>query len=275
MNIATIIGIVFGMGILSWATFMSTSNVIIFLNLPSLAIVLGGTTAATFICFPLKDVLRVFKLFLIALKREELPMGNYINAVVFLAKQATQKGQIRLEKELSSIENYFLQDGIQMLVDGYSKDEIKNIMDTRIQNTYEQEMAGVNILRTMAKFSPGFGIIGTLIGLISMMQSMGSDLDNLGPAMATALVTTLYGIFLANMFFQPFAIKVEKRVDERIMLMCIIRDGVMFIKDKTPATIVMEKLKAYLPPRKWASIKSTPKVKSKAKAKAKPKASKG
>ncbi|CAN2046958.1 chemotaxis protein MotA [Candidatus Magnetomoraceae bacterium gMMP-13] len=275
MNIATIIGIVFGMGILSWATFMSTSNVMIFLNLPSLAIVLGGTTAATFICFPLKDVLRVFKLFLIALKREELPMGNYINAVVFLAKQATQKGQIRLEKELSSIENYFLQDGIQMLVDGYSKDEIKNIMDTRIQNTYEQEMAGVNILRTMAKFSPGFGIIGTLIGLISMMQSMGSDLDNLGPAMATALVTTLYGIFLANMFFQPFAIKVEKRVDERIMLMCIIRDGVMFIKDKTPATIVMEKLKAYLPPRKWASIKSTPKVKSKAKAKAKPKASKG
>lgn len=96
MNIATVVGIIFGLAILSFATFTSTDSIRIFFNPPGIAIVLGGTIAATFICFPLKEVLRVFQVFLIALKREELPIGNYISEIVYLAKKVTTKGTIRL-----------------------------------------------------------------------------------------------------------------------------------------------------------------------------------
>ncbi len=255
MNIATVIGIISGLGILSFATYMSTDSIMAFVNFPGFSIVLGGTIAATFICYPLKEVLLVFKVFIAALQREELPTGNYIAELVFLAKKASAKGKIHLEKELSGIENYFLQDGLQMLVDGYGKEEIREIMDVRIQNTCEQEMATAGIVRTMARLAPAFGIIGTLIGLISMMQAMGGDIESIGPGMATALTTTLYGILLANMIFLPIAVKVENRINERVILMSVIRDGILYIREKTPAAIVLHKLKSYLPPRRWSSIK--------------------
>ena len=255
MNIATVIGILFGVGILSFATYEATSNLRVFINLPGLAIVLGGTIASTFMCYPLKEVMRVFSVFFSALKREELPIGNYIHELVYLANELLMKGKVHIEKQLTDIENIFLQDAMQMLIDGYSREEIREILDTRIQQTYEQEMSSAGIFRTMAKFSPAFGLIGTLIGLISMMQTMSTNVKLVGPAMAVALTATLYGILCAYMLFLPIAVKVEKRVEERIILMSVIRDGILFMKDKTPAAIVLDKLKAYLPPRRWASIK--------------------
>jgi len=234
---------------------MSTATPAVFINLPGLAIVLGGTAAATLICFPLKEVMRVLRTFLMALGREELPIGVYINGLVELARTASAKGTIHLERTLPGIENQFLKQGVQFLVDGYSRKEIQEILDTSIEQHYEQEMSSAGVYRTMAKLAPAFGIIGTLIGLIGMMQSMEADIRGLGPAMSTALTTTLYGVFLANAIFLPIAIKVEKRIEERVVLMSVIRDGILFINDRTPAPIVLDKLKAYLPPRRWHSLK--------------------
>ena len=258
MNIATIFGIIFGVAVLVTATVMSTATPMVFINYPGLAIVVGGTAAATCICYPLKEVMRVMSVFVLALGREELPIGNYIDELVRLAKTASQKGAIALEKALPGMENEFLRSAVQMLVDGYSREEIEEILETRIQQHYEQEMSSAGIYRTMAKLAPAFGITGTLIGLISMMQSMQGDVKALGPAMAVALTTTLYGVLLANMICLPIAIKVEKRIEERVILMSVIRDGILFINDKTPAAIVLDKLKAYLPPRRWHSIKTRP-----------------
>lgn len=254
MNIATIIGILVGIGVLGSATYFSTASTLVFLNFPGLAIVLGGTTAATLICYPMKEVARVLQLFFLALGREELPMADYVRALVTLAHDASTKGKVSLEKRLPGIENEYLKDALQMVVDGYTRDEMREILDTRIQQTYEQETSSAGIYRTMSRLSPAFGIIGTLIGLIAMMQAMGADLKEIGPAMATALTTTLYGILLANMVFLPIAVKVEKRIEERVILMSLIRDGVLFIRDKAPAAIVLDKLKAYLPPQRWGSI---------------------
>ncbi|CCO22989.1 motility protein A [Maridesulfovibrio hydrothermalis] len=256
MNIATIIGILFGVAILVAATYASTDSVEVFINLPGIAIVGGGTIASTFICYPLREVMRVLKVFMMAMGADELPLENYIKVIVGLSKQVATKGEAHLEGSLKNIENDFLREGLQMLVDGYSKEEIKEILDNRIQQYHEQEYSAAGIYRTMATLSPAFGIIGTLIGLIAMMQGMGSDIGAIGPAMATALTTTLYGALFANMFFMPIAIKVEKRIDEITLLMQVIRDGILFIKDKTPSAIVMDKLKGYLPPRKWASVKA-------------------
>lgn len=256
MNIATLIGIIAGMTILSVATWFSTSTPMVFVNLPGLAIVLGGSLAATFICYPLREVMRVFQVFLLALGREELPIGAYIDALVAIAKKASAQGTVSLEQTLPGIENEFLRSAVQMLVDGYSREEIREILDTRIQQHYEQEMGSAGIYRTMARFGPAFGIIGTLIGLIGMMQAMQGDIHSIGPSMATALTTTLYGVLLSNMIFLPIAIKVEKRIEERVILMTVIRDGILFIYDRAPAAIVLDKLKAYLPPRRWSSVRA-------------------
>jgi chemotaxis protein MotA len=258
MNIATVLGFVAGLLILAVATFFSTSNVWVFLNPAGLAIVFGGTAAATFICYPVKEVGRTINAFLLALSREELPIGMYIDELVRLAKQASARGAVSLEASLPGMDNFFLRHAVQMLVDGYSRDEINRILDTRIEQHYEQEMSSAGIFRTMARLAPAFGIIGTLIGLIGMMQSMGGDIRALGPAMATALTTTLYGVLFANMLFLPIAIKVEKRIEERVLLMTVIRDGILYIHDRAPAGIVLDKLRAYLPPRRWASIQARP-----------------
>ncbi len=260
MNPATILGILCGMAVLAWATLFSTENAAVFLNLPGLAMVLGGVTAATFICYPLKEVMRVFRAFLLALKREELPIGDYVGGLVELAHKASSQGQIALERELPGIENEFLQVALQMLVDGYGRQEMEAILNTRIEQTYDWEMSSAGIFRTMARLAPAFGIIGTLIGLIAMLQSMAVDVALLGPGMAVALTTTLYGILLANLVFLPIAIKVEKRIEERIVLMSVIRDGVLYLKDRTPAGVVLAKLKAYLPARRWASIRKGERV---------------
>jgi len=254
VNIATVIGIVFGIVILAFATFLSTDSAGVFINIPGLAIVLGGTLASTFICFPLKEVMRVSNTFLIALRHEELPADLYIEEIVRMSRQAAAWGRIMPETELPGVENAFLQDAVQMLKDGYSREEIQEILDTRIEQTYQQELSSAGIYRTMAKLSPAYGIIGTLIGLIGMMQSMSLGLGNLGAHMAVALTTTLYGILLANLIFLPIAIKVEKRIEERVTLMCVIRDGVLFLKDKTPTPVVLDKLKAYLPQRRFEAL---------------------
>lgn len=255
MNIATVFGFIFGIGILCVATYFSTEDVMVFINLPGIAIVLGGTLAATFICYPLREVMRMLKVFLMALGAEELPIGNYISECVYLSDVASKKGEAHLEKMLKGIDNEFLSNGLQMLVDGYSKDEIKEILDNRIHQYYEQETSAAGIYRTMSKFAPAFGIIGTLIGLIAMMQAMSGDMSQIGQGMATALTTTLYGALFANLFFLPIAIKVEKRIEQIVIMMSVIRDGILFIKDKTPSPIVLDKLKGYLPPRRWESIK--------------------
>lgn len=253
MNIATIFGIIAGIFVLCAATFAATDSAAVFLNGPGLAIVLGGTIAATFICYPLREVARVMGLFVTAFSAEELPIGDYIKDIVAISKKAA-KGEVELEKAIKSTDNEFLRDGLQMLVDGYSKDELEEILNNRIQQYHDQELNAAGIYRTMASLSPAFGIIGTLIGLIAMMQTMGDDVGRIGPAMATALTTTLYGALFANMLYTPIATKVERRVEERAILMCVIRDGILFIKDKTPAPIILDKLKGYLPPRKWSSI---------------------
>ncbi len=256
MNAATIIGFIFGVVVLVYATYSSTETIIVFLNLPGLAIVLGGTFAATFVCYPLRAVLRVIRLFGRALRREELPIGYYIREIVYLAKQASRQGRLKLELEVRATENYFLQAGLQMLVDGYPPEEMEMVLRTRIENTYRHDMAQAQILRTTAKFSPAFGIIGTLIGLIAMMQSMGGgSFEQIGTGMAVALVTTLYGLLLANLVFLPIAVKVESSIEERVLLMNIITEGLLLIQSKMPAEMILDRLKAYLPPRRWASIR--------------------
>ncbi|GAB6040939.1 motility protein A [Endothiovibrio diazotrophicus] len=254
MNIATLLGMISGVAILAWAIFSATGEAGIFLYPQGIAIVLGGVIAATFICYPLRQVLGVFNTFAKVLGREDLPVASYIGEIHYLAQQAVAGGAIKLEKELQGVENYFLKDGLRMLVDRYPEEKLRSIMETSILNARNREQAEADILRTMAKLSPAFGMVGTLIGLIVMFKGMSGGLEAVGPGMATAMMTTFYGLLLAYLLFLPIAVKLERRIEERVVLMTVIMEGLVLVSKKTPPDLVMDELKAYLPPGRWQDI---------------------
>ena len=253
MNRSTLIGALVGFVVLTIAIFLQTRtagiSIFVFWNFLSLLIVLGGVIAATFIAYPFADVLSVMKGFRLAITRDELPVGDYIRG-----------GSARLAGAAEEADNYFLEDGLRMVIDKYPPEEIREIMTSQINHTYHREMGEARIFRTMAKLSPAFGVVGTLIGLVIMMQGLDPTdtamlMKSLGSGMATALLTTFYGVLLSNLIFFPIAVKVEKRTEEKMILMNIIMEGTLLILEKMPPSLVQDRLKAFLPPRKWASIK--------------------
>lgn len=257
MDIATLLGFLSGMGLIGWAiwSYAQEQAVNMFFSIPSLAIVLGGTIAATMLSFPLKEVLRIFGIMRVVFKKERESMAPFIDEIVDLASTA-RTSMKELEQSTSGIPHPFLRDGIQMVVDGYNEPELRDIMTTRIENRAKRERGEANVLKTMGKFSPAFGMIGTLIGLVVMLYSMGQGATadaaaQLGIGMGAALITTFYGVLLANLFFNPMAEKFESRIRKENTLQLMLIEGTVQILHRKHPLIVREKLNSFIPPREW------------------------
>lgn len=248
---ASIIGIICALAILALATFLSTSSMGVFLNVPGLAIVIGGTFASAFISYPMGDVLKIFISFLSSFgnkaKKSSQDFDTFIDELADLARRAQGTGRFNLVKNIPGEAGAFLNKIVEMLSKGYATEEMREILDTELEQTFDEEMAKAAIPRTMAKLSPAYGIIGTLIGLIGMMQTMGGSLGELGQHMAVALTTTLYGILLANLFFLPMAVRMENILENRMAILRLIRDGGLMIRERASPLAIEEKLKAYKP----------------------------
>lgn len=254
MSPTTVLGIVAGTAILVLSIIAGAQGATsFFINKSGLAIVLGGTIAATCISFPLKEVIRIFSVLKIVFSKEDIHPERYVLQISSLAAVA-RKGIAALEKELENIDHPFLRDGVQMIVDGLSAEEIRDIMETRNENRILREQAEARVFRAMARFSPAFGMLGTLIGLIGMLANMGGGaMHRLGPSMAVALVTTFYGLLLANLVFNPMAEKMERRTEDEISLRTLIIEGILMLHDRKHPYLVEEKLNSFLPPRRWVS----------------------
>lgn len=247
MNPSTLIGIVSGFGLVFGAIFLSSNHAADYFNLPSLLLVLGGTIAATLISYPLHEVLRVFGVFTIVLRNERLYAERDIIELVEVAKLKFQ-GQInRADEKLSGIKNPFLRTGVQMVLDGASIDDITTLLQWRIGRMRARERAEAQIFRTMAAFAPAFGMLGTLLGLINMLHAMdAAHFAAIGANMALALVTTLYGILLSNMIFKPIALKLERRTEQRVMLMNMMVEGVMLMQQQRSPAFIRETLQSFM-----------------------------
>lgn len=218
-----------------------------FLNLPGLLLVVGGTVAATLVSYPLHEVLRVFRVFGIVLKNERLYAERDINELVEVSKLKFQ-GQIgRADEKLNRIKNPFLRSGMQMVLDGASSEDLITLMQWRIARMRARERAEAQIFRTMATFAPAFGMLGTLLGLINMLSAMDADqFGAIGTNMALALITTLYGILLSNMLFKPIALKLERRTEQRVMLMNMMVEGVLLMQEERSPAFIRETLGSFL-----------------------------
>jgi len=249
MNIATLIGIVLGLGLVFGSIYHEAGTLDYFLNLPGFAIVFGGTLAATFVSYPIHDVFSVFRNIFLVMKREPPRLQIFIRHILYLVKTAKSEPMKDLEKEIPYIGNLFLKDAVQMLADGYAVDEINEILEERITYKMERETAEADVFRSMARFAPAFGMVGTLIGLILLLVNLSATgLDNLGSGMALALVTTFYGVLLSNLLFKPFAIKLERRTKEQILMMQMIKDSMIMIAEQWSPGMVEDYLNSFIKP---------------------------
>src|SRR6056297_1971022 len=244
MNLSTVIGVITGLVLVVGAIFLG-GNFIIFLSLQSIMIVLGGTIAGTFVSFSLSDLKKIPSLLKITFTNSTIDSDGIIKVLVELAQKARREGLLTLEQDIQEIDDPFLEKGIQLVVDGTEPELVKDIMETKLAYMENRHSKGKSILSQMGALSPAFGMIGTLIGLIQMLSQL-DDPSQLGSGMAVALITTLYGAFLANLFFIPLANKLKIKSQEEVLIRELMIEGILSIQAGENPRIIEEKLKAFL-----------------------------
>lgn len=246
MDITTILGLVLGAGFIIWSILLS-GELSWFFDAPSIVITVGGAIAAYLISFPIADVLGIGKVFGKTLKGVDFEVDGIIKKIIELANIARKDGLLALEEAVSEINDDFLKRGVMLIVDGTDPDLVKTIMETEIENLASRHSKGKNMFETLGAMSPAYGMIGTLIGLVIMLQNL-DDPSSIGPAMGVALLTTFYGSVLANLFFIPTANKLQNRSTEEVLVRSIMVEGLLSIQAGENPRIIEEKLKVFLSP---------------------------
>jgi len=247
MDIATILGVISAFGLVWIAIFMG-GGIQLFINIPALMIVVGGTLGATMINYPLRDVFGVFKVVKKALFARNTSVAELIKRFMAFAQKSRKEGILALEADIKEVNDEFLKKGVQLAIDGLEPQEISDILETEVEFVRSRHQLGAEIFSTMGTFSPALGMIGTLIGLVQMLQTM-DDPSRIGPAMAIALLTTFYGTLLANLLFLPVAGKLKTRSKQEVLVKQMILEGVISIQSGDNHRVVEQKLKAFIAPK--------------------------
>jgi len=257
MDIATIVGITLGfIVIVSAIVGGSGGSWQIFFNAPSLAITIGGMLCATLIHFSLPQFLGIFSVVKKTIITKIPPPSELIQKMVNFAAINRRDGALALEQEISKIDDLFFIKGLQMLVDGQDAEVIRELMSLEIQHLQDRHSTGKKILEFMGAAAPAFGMIGTLIGLVQMLTDL-SDPEGIGAGMATALLTTFYGAFAANLIFIPLAGKLGIYSKAETTAMEMTAEGIFAIAQGDSPTAVREKMQAFISQSRREEVKAT------------------
>ena len=218
-----------------------------FLHAPSTLIVLGVTLASGFIAVKLKNFITSFRAFSVILSPPVLDPAEAIDTIVQLANTARKEGVLALEESAANMGDQFLKKGVMLIVDGTDPELVKGIMETELGYTDERHGTVIGFYESLAAYAPSWGMIGTMIGLILMLQEL-DDPSAIGPAMAIALITTFYGCILANFLFNPIASKLKDISKEEILFRTVMVEGMLSIQAGENPRIIEEKLKSFLAP---------------------------
>lgn len=246
MDIATIIGFVLG-SVFIVTSMSMVGNLEWFWSTSSVMITIGGTICATMINYPLSKFFNAFRTLKHIFQVRQLEPGEVIHKIIELANIARKEGLLALEEAADEIGDDFLKKGVLLIVDGTDPELVRNILETELIFIEGRHKESQGIFETMGVLAPAFGMIGTLIGLIAMLQQL-DDPSTLGPAMGVALITTFYGSLLANFIFIPTAGKLKTRSSEEILLKEVMIEGLLSIQAGENPRIIEEKLKAFLSP---------------------------
>lgn len=250
---SAVIGLASGFVLLIWSI-MSSGDIKSFLDPASIAVTLGGSTAALFISFPQKDLMKVPKILKMLVNKPEQDRVRLITTFSELARKARRDGLLALEDDLSNMDDEFLTSGLQMVVDGIEPDIIREILTLKMETTERRHRMGQSIFTKWGELAPAFGMLGTLIGLVVMLANL-QDASSIGSGMAVALITTFYGSLLANLIFIPVASNLSVQTNEEMVSKEMAIEGVIEIQAGTNPRILEEKLMTYLSPEELKMLK--------------------
>lgn len=248
MDIGTIGGLVVGLALIVWSIVSGGSSLGSFVDVPSVIIVIGGTFAATFIAVPMPKLLGIGGVFSKAMQGAGNNAPEIITKIIELANIARREGLLALEEAVGQVNDDFLKKGVMLIVDGTDPELVKSILETELSYIEGRHGEGKGIFDTIGSLAPAFGMIGTLIGLVAMLNAL-DDPSSIGPAMAVALLTTFYGSVIANLLCIPVAKKLGTKSAEEILTREIMIEGLLSIQAGENPRIIEEKLKAFLSPK--------------------------
>ena len=249
MDIATIIGILVAFGLVVSAIGGGISS---FIDPPSMLIVIGGTVGVLLVGYPLKTALSVIGIVMKTFLYKVDSGSEVIAKLVELAQTVRKDGILALESEVGDIDNKFMAKGLQMAIDGQEPSVIEDILYKEMDKVAERHAMGAEMFTSLGTYAPSMGMIGTLVGLVLMLQNM-SDPSSIGPSMSIALLTTFYGALMANILFLPMSGKLKNRSKQEMLVHEIILVGVQSLVIGENPRIMEQKLLGYLPPKERKS----------------------
>jgi len=247
MDLSTIVGIVAAFGLMALAI-MSGGPLTLFIDPPSMIIVIGGTIGATFVHYPFREVFGAISVSKKTLVNREVNATETVQRMIGFATRARKEGILSLQNVMNEVEDPFLIKGLQMAVDGQEPEAMRDLLDREIEYIQERHQNGADIMIAMGTYAPAMGMIGTLIGLVQMLQTM-NDPSSIGPAMAVALLTTFYGAIMANVLFLPMSGKLKLRSQHEVLEKTLIAEGMTSILAGENPRIMEQKLHAFLAPK--------------------------
>lgn len=247
MDIATIVGLVLGLGGLLGGFMLEEGTPGMLVSVSAMCIVFGGTFGAAILSFTMEEIKTLGYFFGVIFKEEKIDYITVLDLMVATADKARREGLLSLESSLGEIENPFLSRGLQLVIDGTDPELTRNMLEMEIEANEKREKIGVEIFAAMGGYAPTMGIIGTVMGLVQVLGNL-SDPSKLGGAIAAAFIATLYGVSSANVLWLPFSSKIKVKADKHALLMELILEGVLSIQAGENPRVIREKLMTFLPP---------------------------
>ncbi len=255
MDLGSILGLVGGTALVLTSILIGGAGFGIYLDLGSFVLVFGGSLGALMVSNPLSRVLGMVRYMNLAFRTPDLKEEKIISDLVAFSERARREGLLALEDNLDEVEDEFMRKGIQLVVDGTDPEIIKSILYNELNQVQERHESGIKVFEDWGKFAPAFGMIGTLIGLIAMLANLGGDKTAIGRGMGLALITTLYGAFVANILLIPVKNKLGDRDRDETRVKEIIIEGILSIQSGDNPRILLEKLVSFLPPRQRETMR--------------------
>ena len=249
MDIFLIIGLVLGAICIMLALILKGASVAMLLNGEVAVIIFGGMIAAVLSSYTMADIKRLPKVMKVLMSNEEPDLNGTIEKMVELSNIARREGLLALEAPVNELDDPFMKQGLELVVDGAEAEQIRDLMESEVDamETRHHRMSG--LFKTAGATSPTLGVMGAAIGLIGALGNL-SDINKLGPMIASAFVATIFGIFMGYLVMMPFATRLEAKNEEEVLLKKLIIEGVMDIQAGHSAKVIEQKLYAQIPPEK-------------------------
>ncbi len=253
MSLTYVLGIVIGVLDLIMGIWVAGGSLLMFWDLPSVFITIGGSICSMMVGYPAVRLMKIKDCFKICMVDLKYNYAELILTIVSFSEKSRREGILALEDDLEDLQDPFMKMGLQMIVDGNDPELVRKVLEIEIEQMAARHDSYKRMFDDWATFAPAFGMIGTLMGLIMMLVNL-SDKSMIGPYLAVALITTLYGAILCYLFLTPMATKLDMKTQEEVLVKMISLEGILSIQAGENPKIVKDKLVMYLPPSEREEI---------------------